>query len=1691
MISLAVLTLLAVFGTQCLAQEVRFQGTVTSIQENVQAPPEGMPATMYGISADQGDYYGYINVYAIYTFCGAYVDPSIYVGDRVEVYARWVIGLCLGCTPNAIVDCSPYYIRKISGPPPPQDSDGDGIPDSQDQCPYEYGPPPTGCPQPPQEPYCEISSFYVPDSARVGEVVNITGEIHNTGNGAGNCDYSLRADGTYVTTGSVYLYSFASSTVRASHSFSSPGSFRVEFCTQDECMSAMINVTAEKRPPMVSVFASPTSGNAPLTVNFSCESHDPDGYITSYYWTFGDGGTSSSPNPSHTYNNAGTYTATLTVTDNDGLQASDSITIRVESAPNRPPTIVLDFPEGGEVLTGTVGIHYHGRDEDRDMLEVRIELSDNGGSSWRTIKTSTHTTFPDFNEPNLPWDTTAFPDGDNYRMKAVANDGKGGSAYDMSGIFSIRNRRNQPPDADFTWSPGTPREREEVSFTDRSRDPDGYITSWRWTFGDGSSSTSQNPRHTYSGTGNYEACLTVTDNQGTSDTACKTISVGRQNQPPVADFSWTPSNPKISESVQFQDKSNDPDGTIASWSWNFGDGGSSSQRNPSHAYSSSGTYNVCLTVTDNQGATGRACKNLSVQAEAVTIKFTGKAVRYEQGTRPGAASYWAVDVDQVISGPRPCSYSLPVITYQATSDVWGYVDPNISAGDKVEVFGKYEAGVECAVRLEGSTSYYIKRVEQPKKTRLYLYAQDEKTLTALSVMIEVAPLPNKASGWVTTHWEGDYTQGTSVTLTAPASITLDDKNYSFIKWSTHNHAQRDFSEGTITVTLDTEVFDATAWYKPTAEEKKPDLIIEDIWNEGTKIYYKIKNIGEAAAETTCISCFYSTLYVDGKEISRDWPPNLAPGQSATQYFTDEWVCSDPSDLIRVVADAGNHFAESDEGNNEREETLDCPTQPTPEILDFGITKEEANVPTPGPLEADKGQRIRLWYQIKNPGSQNIEVGLGASIRDQSGNVIDNQANDRIVTAQPGTYWASRYFDIPQDAEPGEYDVAYGLWDKTFSKQYQATWKEQWLGIKGGQLEEILVSGGLAEYEPLQVFYRAGHIQVQVRGSSGESHSYYLCRWQDSNHDLTVGNDEWFQQGTDPFAKTEKADFLATAPEDVPVGLYSLMVAKDCGTGDSQNMNHCRCFIAVRSNPFYFIFNPNNSNLSDKDLKNYWESELTGYRKWRIWPHLPDEPTHTSHHSKAVMHLVSASVQKGSVDQQEALSDLISWQIALRLGYNKGKLPPPSDVMQYIDFIMEHYNNGQKQEADCDGYSVLFVSLARAIGIPSRMVYSVGLDNTGKETGHAWVEVNYDGKWRIWDPTNYPNYPSEVHNSTDYSGYVSNLKSIAGFQRLFWVADELGVSRSSDYGLKQKSISAIVQSPVTLHAYDSQGRHVGVSNRGEVDLQIPEAYYSGPDSDPQVIFIWGQSENIIFEVKALSEGSFNLTINQSSDGELTTLTYSNVLVTAQSQARVEISPSNPDYDLSLDLNGDGKIDSTVRAEREESRKGIDEVVAQHSGNPTLIEDADILWAIDLWISGAEVPGTGGKTISDNEMLELIQLWISQQPVSSARTSGQATEQIRGALAVERALVYPSPMDGRGSARFVAQGPGIRDIKVQVFSLAGQEVFDSGFVGGRELSWDLTNAQGKPLANGVYLYVITARGFDGQVIRSGVRKLVILR
>ena len=171
-----------------------------------------------------------------------------------------------------------------------------------------------------------------------------------------------------------------------------------------------------------------------------------------------------------------------------------------------------------------------------------------------------------------------------------------------------------------------------VQFTDQTYKIDDYDTwDWNWDFGDGTSSTQQNPVHTYTASGSYNVTLDAVS-FGQRDEVTKTnfITVETPTTPaPTAAFSATPTSGGKPLTVQFTDQST---GSITGYSWDFGDGGSSTQQNPSHTYNSEGTFTVSLTVTGSGGSDTKTETDLiTVAGDKPNANFSGTPT---SGTKP-------------------------------------------------------------------------------------------------------------------------------------------------------------------------------------------------------------------------------------------------------------------------------------------------------------------------------------------------------------------------------------------------------------------------------------------------------------------------------------------------------------------------------------------------------------------------------------------------------------------------------------------------------------------------------------------------------------------------------------------------------------------------------------------------------------------------------------------------------------------------------------------------------------------------------------------------------------------------------------------------------------------------------------------------------------------------------------------------
>ncbi|HEX7336607.1 MAG TPA: PKD domain-containing protein, partial [Gemmatimonadales bacterium] len=267
---------------------------------------------------------------------------------------------------------------------------------------------------------------------------------------------------------------------------------------------------------------------------------------------------------------------------------------------DRQPVIQLRDSRGNP--TGAAGV------------QVRVSLGTGGGELLGTLVQST-----DGNGRAVFTDLAITGDA-GIRTLFFSAEGYAGVT---STPINVGPPANRFPTASFTVSCQS----LSCSFTDGSSDPDGNIVGYSWNFGDGSGANERNPSHVYAGAGTYQVALTVTDDEGATNSTAQTITVNGppppQNRAPDADYNWNCEG----LTCQFTDASTDSDGNVVSWSWNFGGTGSSNERNPAHTFPGPGEYQVTLTVTDNLGGTDESTAGVDVEAppppnQPPTVEFT-------------------------------------------------------------------------------------------------------------------------------------------------------------------------------------------------------------------------------------------------------------------------------------------------------------------------------------------------------------------------------------------------------------------------------------------------------------------------------------------------------------------------------------------------------------------------------------------------------------------------------------------------------------------------------------------------------------------------------------------------------------------------------------------------------------------------------------------------------------------------------------------------------------------------------------------------------------------------------------------------------------------------------------------------------------------------------------------------------------
>jgi PKD repeat protein len=361
-------------------------------------------------------------------------------------------------------------------------------------------------------------------------------------------------------------------------------------------------------PPTAQFSYLPVNLMIGTTVVFSATgSFDPDigGYITSYAWNFGDdtpevSGGLTKISTQHTYTTAGIYPVTLSVTDNDGAIGTKSQNITVVSPANQVPVAQFSYTPASPMVGIPVIFSAIGSSDPDGLINSYTWNSGDGTTGSGIGFTHTYST---------SWTYTV-------TLTVTDNDGATDTYTDLVTVEEIPI--NVPPIAQFNADSNTGKSPLTVMFdANQSSDTDGSIELYEWNFGDEQTASGINVSHIFTAetTTTYTVTLTVTDNEGASNIipSQAIIVVSPPNQVPVAQFSYTPASPTVGIPVIFSAiGSSDPDGLISSYAWNSGDGVTGSGIGFTHTYSTSGTYTVILTVTDNDGAIGTKNQNIMV-----------------------------------------------------------------------------------------------------------------------------------------------------------------------------------------------------------------------------------------------------------------------------------------------------------------------------------------------------------------------------------------------------------------------------------------------------------------------------------------------------------------------------------------------------------------------------------------------------------------------------------------------------------------------------------------------------------------------------------------------------------------------------------------------------------------------------------------------------------------------------------------------------------------------------------------------------------------------------------------------------------------------------------------------------------------------------------------------------------------------
>lgn len=318
-------------------------------------------------------------------------------------------------------------------------------------------------------------------------------------------------------------------------------------------------------------------------------SSDPDGSIASYWWDFGNGNRVFSPTTRHAFHQPGTYQVRLTVIDDtvyETAASTDVVTVTVRDPANLRPTA-----KAGEDRVVAMGetVTFDGSrstDEDGRILFYLWDFGNGHGDEEPVVR---HTYW----EPGI------------YSVNLTVkdeNEADGGQSVD-SLTLEVIPANNRAPVVEFPSELATTLHVPVRFDASNANDRDGNIVSYEWDFGDGATATGAVAEHRYASTGTFRGTLLLTDN-GIPDPKNTVIEFDvmvtmKANTAPSPQISAEAAG-GVGEPIEFDGSaSSDPDGSILSYAWDFGDGNRASGIDTNHVYQFPGRYEVTLTVTDD------------------------------------------------------------------------------------------------------------------------------------------------------------------------------------------------------------------------------------------------------------------------------------------------------------------------------------------------------------------------------------------------------------------------------------------------------------------------------------------------------------------------------------------------------------------------------------------------------------------------------------------------------------------------------------------------------------------------------------------------------------------------------------------------------------------------------------------------------------------------------------------------------------------------------------------------------------------------------------------------------------------------------------------------------------------------------------------------------------------------------------